>query len=46
MFERYGFKVIDRMEVTKYRDIHPKPVFLSTVVKDLEVDHRIAGRVR
>jgi ribosomal protein S18 acetylase RimI-like enzyme len=46
LFERYGFKVIDRMEVTKYRDLHPERVFLSTVVKDLEADHRIAGRVR
>jgi GNAT superfamily N-acetyltransferase len=46
MFERYGFKVVDRMEITKYRWIHPEPVFLSTVVKDLDADHRIAGRVR
>jgi hypothetical protein len=46
LFERYGFKLINRAEITKYRRLHPKPVYLSTVVKDLEADHRIAGRVR
>ncbi|HEX8372850.1 MAG TPA: hypothetical protein VF585_08730 [Chthoniobacterales bacterium] len=35
MFERYGFKVINRAEITKYRDLHPEPVYLSTVLKDL-----------
>lgn len=36
MFERYGFKVVNRSEITKYRDIHPEPVYLCTVIKDLE----------
>jgi GNAT superfamily N-acetyltransferase len=36
MFQRYGFKVLNRMEITKYRRLHPEPVFLCTVVKDLE----------
>jgi len=36
LFERYGFKVLNKAEITKYRDIHPEPVFLCTVVKDLE----------
>ncbi len=36
MFERYGFRLMNRMEVTKFRGIHPEPVFLCTVVKDLE----------
>ncbi len=36
MFQRYGFKVLNRMEITKYRKLHPEPVYLSTVVKDLE----------
>lgn len=36
MFERYGFKLLNRAEITKYRRLHPEPVFLCTVVKDLE----------
>ncbi len=36
MFERYGFRVLNRAEITKYRDVHPEPVFLCTVIKDLE----------
>lgn len=36
MFERYGFKVLNKSEITKYREIHPEPVYLCTVLKDLE----------
>jgi len=36
MFRRYGFKLINRSEITKYRELHPKPVYLSTVVRDFE----------
>jgi hypothetical protein len=36
MFERYGFRVINKSEITKYREIHPEPVYLCTVEKDLE----------
>ena len=36
MFQRYGFKVFNRTEITKYRKLHPEPVYLSTVIKDLE----------
>ena len=36
MFERYGFKVLNKAEITKYRDIHPEPVYLCTVIKDLD----------
>ena len=36
MFERYGFRVINRSEITKYRKLHPEPVFLCTVIKNLE----------
>lgn len=35
LFNRYGFRVIDRVLVTKYRALHSEPVLLSTVVKDL-----------
>ena len=36
MFERYGFKVMNRSEITKYRAFYPEPVYLSTVIKNLE----------
>lgn len=35
LFSRYGFRVIDRVEVTKYRALYAGRVLLSTVVKDL-----------
>ena len=35
LFERYGFKVLNRSEITKYRDHHPEPVYLCTVIKEL-----------
>src|SRR5881296_3190767 len=36
MFERYGFKVLNRAEITKYKAFYPKSVYLSTVIKNLE----------
>ncbi len=36
VFERFGFEVIERREVTKYRKVHPDPVFLTTIVKRLK----------
>lgn len=36
MFERYGFKVLNRARITKYDSLHPESVYLSTVIKDLE----------
>lgn len=36
MFERYGFRVLNRSEITKYADVFPGKVFLTTVIKDLE----------
>ncbi|MDQ2658993.1 MAG: GNAT family acetyltransferase [Verrucomicrobiota bacterium] len=36
MFERYGFKVMNRAEITKYRAFYPESVYLSTVIKNLE----------
>jgi GNAT superfamily N-acetyltransferase len=36
LFNRYGFQVVDRVEVTKYRALYPGRVLLSTVVKDLQ----------
>ena len=36
MFERYGFKVMNRSEITKYKAFYPESVYLSTVIKNLE----------
>jgi ribosomal protein S18 acetylase RimI-like enzyme len=44
MFERYGFRVVNRMEITKYRDVHPEPVYLCTVVKDLEANSQLYAK--
>jgi len=35
LFERYGFQVLNRSEITKYRKNHPEPVYLTTVLKEL-----------
>jgi hypothetical protein len=45
MFERYGWKVLNKMEITKYRDLHPAPVYLCTIVKDLEENPQLYARV-
>jgi hypothetical protein len=44
MFERYGFKVMNKIEITKYRDVHPEPVYLCTVVKDLEENSQLYAK--
>jgi hypothetical protein len=44
LFERYGFEVMDRVEVTKYRHSFPGRVFLSTVVKDLSAGPALEAR--
>ncbi len=44
MFERYGFKVMNKMEITKYRDLHPEPVYLCTVVKDLQENSQLYAK--
>lgn len=40
IFERYGFQVLERREITKYRKTHPEPVYLTTVLKQLTVNPR------
>jgi hypothetical protein len=44
MFERYGFKVLNKAEITKYRDVHPHPVYLCTVVKDLDENAQLYAK--
>ncbi len=40
MFRRYGFRVLNRLEVTKYRPYTDQPVFLTTVYQELKPDPR------
>jgi ribosomal protein S18 acetylase RimI-like enzyme len=35
LLERYGFRILDKREITKWRDKHPEPVYLTTVIKKL-----------
>jgi L-amino acid N-acyltransferase YncA len=48
MFERYGFKVLNRAEITKYKAFYPESVYLSTVIKTLETAEplRVTSRPR
>ncbi|HST30373.1 MAG TPA: hypothetical protein VLK27_05990 [Chthoniobacterales bacterium] len=48
MFERYGFKVLNRAEITKYKAFYPQSVYLSTVIKNLETAEplRVMSRSR
>jgi len=43
MFERYGFELMNKCEVTKFRHLHPEPVYLCTVVKDLSHNRQLYG---
>ena len=48
MFERYGFIVLNRGEITKYKAFYPQSVYLSTVIKNLETAEplRVTSRSR
>jgi hypothetical protein len=46
MFERYGFKVLNRAEITKYKAYYPESVYLSTVIKSLETAEPLSVSVR
>lgn len=35
VLERFGFRVISKNEITKWRNKHPEPVYLTTVIKQL-----------
>ena len=43
MFQRYGFRVADQTEVTKYRHLHEGGIFLFTIIKDLEANSTLYG---
>ena len=35
VMERFGFQVLEKREITKWRNKHPEPVYLTTAVKQL-----------
>ena len=43
MFARYGFRVVDEREVTKYRDYRPEKIYLLTILKDLTLNPTLYG---
>lgn len=43
VFERFGFQVVEKREITKYRGKHPEPVYLTTVIKSLTEPEVLAG---
>ena len=45
MFERYGFNVMNRAEITKYRAFYPESVYLSTVIKNLETAEPLSADI-
>ncbi|MFM8231891.1 MAG: GNAT family acetyltransferase [Chthoniobacterales bacterium] len=44
VFERYGFRVLEKKEITKYRAHRDEPVYLCTVRKDLN-DGKLAESI-
>lgn len=40
VFERYGFRVLERREITKYRKVYSEPVYLTTVLMNLSPPDR------
>jgi hypothetical protein len=46
MFERYGFRVMNRGEITKYKEFYPGSVYLSTVIKNLETAEPLTVDIR
>jgi len=37
-FERFGFRVVEKREITKYRAHHHEAVYLCTIIRDLKDD--------
>lgn len=46
LFARYGFHVLDRVELTKYKRTYPGRVFLTTLVRDLRAGPALVSAPR
>lgn len=38
VFERYGFQVVEKREITKFRAYRDEPVYLCTIIRNLEAE--------
>jgi GNAT superfamily N-acetyltransferase len=38
VFERYGFQVVEKREITKFRAYRDEPVYLCTIIRNLQED--------
>ncbi len=46
LFERYGFRLLNRSRISKFERFTPEPVYLSTIIKDIvEKDGRVLYQV-
>lgn len=45
VLERFGFQVLEKREITKWRDKHPEPVYLTTVIKQLTPTEKEAAEI-
>lgn len=41
IFERYGFKFIDRKQITKFKDFHDQPVWVATIYREFKKEKEI-----
>jgi hypothetical protein len=47
LLERYGFQVLNRSEITKFKEFTNRPVYLSTILRDLDsTDNRMVRPIR
>jgi N-acyl-L-homoserine lactone synthetase len=46
MFERYGFRVMNRGEITKFKAFYPGSIYLSAVIKNLETGEPLTADAR
>jgi ribosomal protein S18 acetylase RimI-like enzyme len=44
ILQRYGFKVLNESEITKYREFDTRPIYLRTIVKDLEENSQLYAK--
>jgi hypothetical protein len=46
LFERYGFRLLNRSRISKFERFTPEPVYLSTIIKDIvEKDGRVLYQI-
>jgi hypothetical protein len=41
VFERYGFKFIDRKEITKFKDYHDQQIWVATIYHEFKKEGEV-----